>query len=105
MTPRFNNKDGTLTDYALACGYVERATFPPNVRPAEAVAQVTLERHAGTRAYSVSTFGRYLRRADYDGPSLSEARRAFRKARRNLEQDEKSAAAEFHKAGNYDGII
>ena len=95
MTPRFNNRDGTLTDYALACGYVERATLPPNVRPAEAQAQVTLVRHAGTRAYSVSSFGRYLRRADYDGPSLTEARRAFRKARRTLEQSESDAAREF----------
>lgn len=97
MTDRdkFHNKDGSLTDYALACGYVEVITYPARVRPIEAEVCARLERHAGTRAYTVSTMGRYLRRFDYDGSSLTEARKVLRRVGRTLERDETAARAEY----------
>ena len=88
---KFKNADGTSTEYALACGYIDVATFPRGVRPIDAEVRVTLERHAGCRAYSVTSSGRYLRRNDYDGPSLKDARKAWRKASKTLARDEQEA--------------
>ncbi len=95
LRDKFKNKDGTSTEYALACGYIDVATFPRGVRAVDAQARVTLERHAGCRAYSVTSSGRYLRRHDYDGPSLTAARKAWRDAARTLERDEQAARVAY----------
>jgi len=69
---RFRNKDGSLSAYALACGYIQRRDTAPNV-------SITLwhegacyhvrkhDHNTGRRAFWHST------------ESLTEARRVFRK--------------------------
>jgi hypothetical protein len=71
MNPKFYNKDGSLTRYSLACGYIEKRGTDE--------AYVTLEQISSNGALVVRLGGRWLREWVYTGPSLMSARYWFRK--------------------------
>jgi hypothetical protein len=72
MDPVFKNKDGTLTRYALACGYIEKRGTDE--------AYVTLEQFSSNGALRVHVGGRWAREDIYVGPNLKSARWWFRHA-------------------------
>lgn len=77
---RFTNKDGSLTGYALACGYIERKTYYS--RNGEAYTQVSLWREGNVyhvRAHEFNGQGR-ISWDSFDLGELHVARRAWRKA-------------------------
>ena len=71
VAPMFHTKDGWLTRYALACGYVERRGTD------EAYAK--LQQICSNGALEVIVGGRWYRGPPiYRGLSLTEARKVFR---------------------------
>ena len=90
---RFHNKDGSLTRYALTCGYLESRTWPKGSRIPDAEAYAKLEQHAGTNVLRVFVSGRYTRFGVYDGTDLKAARKALRAL--NLEAEHYKAEADY----------
>ena len=88
---RFHNKDGSLTRYALSCGYLEAKTWPKGSRISEAEAYATLEQFAATNILRVFVSGRYARFDVYTGTDLKAARKALRAL--NLEAEHYKAEA------------
>lgn len=81
MKNSFYNRNGSLTRYALACGYVE--TFGDDERG------VRLEQFSSNGALRVIQDGRWHREVLYLGPSLGAARRAFERERTAIRRDNK----------------
>lgn len=82
---KFYLKDGQLTAYSFACGYIQRALFI--VKPEEDFIELDLW-HEGAcyhvRAYDYKSKGR-LFWDSYD--TLGEARKAFHKAKAQLRKE------------------
>lgn len=79
--PKFHNADGTLTEYALACGYVEEVDGPVHgVRMwREGIYHVRRHHnpdHAGKAGY--------IRESWWGFETLTEARRHFRREARRV---------------------
>lgn len=71
-TIKFYNRSGTLTAYALACGYIEREVYP------ECTVELFME-HAHYQVQLIATMP-YRKIIDWESfDNLTDARRAFGK--------------------------
>lgn len=85
MEKKFNLKNGDLTDYALACGYLQVWNSEGTNKYYDGKNAVLLERESGCRFYRVRVRNNSeLTSTSETFLNLTEARKAFKKHKKEL---------------------